>query len=150
MASVLSLCVFLRCTQSSVVAPASVSGLHVTPTATAHQLYGHIDNYIAANTAQWEAMEASSREFVVPRRSGGVVIGPHSVSRPGVCLRVCVCSLLALPSHVSLSSRLPSAPLAPSVLAQTHTHHIPSIHTHSTPIVQRTHACFSGLVPRLP
>jgi hypothetical protein len=33
-------------------------------------LYRSIDNYILANIAQWEAMEAAGRAFVVPQGSG--------------------------------------------------------------------------------
>ena len=39
-------------------------------------LYRSIDNYILANIAQWEAMEAAGRAFVVPQGSGSLTNVP--------------------------------------------------------------------------
>ena len=53
------------------------------------QLYTNVDNYINANVAQWEAMEASGRVFVIPRRitindaTGGMYTGLGGVSGGG-------------------------------------------------------------------
>jgi hypothetical protein len=41
-------------------------------------LYRSIDNYILANIAQWEAMEAAGRAFVVPQGSGCLTDVPTS------------------------------------------------------------------------
>ncbi len=41
----------------------------------ATQLYVNIENYITANIAQWEAMEATGREFVIPHRTVELVYG---------------------------------------------------------------------------
>lgn len=75
-------------------------------------LYRSIDTYIAANVAQWEAMEAAGRAFVVPRGRCSrqrLILSPLSCDIDG--LPRCAFNVPAGPfGHIPMPSRSGSAP----------------------------------------